>query len=860
MDLRQPTDQRIGSLIDPLGTLALAFADDARLLSIRISGLPTGLLAWRAEGCEGVSTDYQVAVDCLSADALIELKSLLGRPAEVTIRQADGGERAISGLIAEAAQTGADGGFARYRLTLVPGLALLAHRRNSRVFQNLSVPQIVEHILGEHRDRGGPWAAACRWQSHLQQTYPVRSTCVQYRESDQTFIRRLLAEEGIATRYAFSRAALSGDAVPTHTLVLFDDPYEPPACAQPRVRFHRADASEADDTVTDWQAARQLRTASVQLASFDYKPVSTLQGEAWTSGDQGTQGTAVESLLADYAPQTHYYGQGPDDVARYATLRQAALDRHAKSYAGTSRVRALGAGEWFQLVGHPRHDGFRPDDACFLVRELTWRARNNLAAGVPAPLAGLLAGALAGLRGSQQPSEIDYESRVVAVRRDTPVAPDIALHPRPTAPGLQTATVVGPDGEAIHTDELGRIKVQFHWVRPADHPDGGAAFDDRSGAWLRVLTTWAGDGWGQIQLPRIGQEVLIDFLEGDIDRPVIVGSLYNGQHTPPQFSEAGSLPANRALAGIRSQEIGGTGANQLLFDDTSGQVRAQLSSSHAATQLNLGYLTHPRREGEAEPRGEGFELRTDAAGTLRAAKGLYLSADAQPQAGGAQMDRTPALRQLEAAGTQAQDQGQTAARHNAEAATPDDTDWAAEGEPQIVVSAPAGIALATPQAIVLTAGQDLHQTSGRDTQQTTVRRWIHNVGEQISLFVNGVRGVREQTAVKLFAAQGDVSVQAQGGNLELAASRDVTVTSTQERIVVAAKEHITLTSGGAYIKLAGGNIEIVAPGMVKFGAAQYDLSGPGSMEVPLPQFPGEVCRECLLKAMATGSPFIAPNT
>lgn len=840
MDLRD--------LAAALGSLASAFGDDDRLLALHLAGLPSApLIAWRAEGREAVSADYRLSIDCLSPDANIELKSLLGRPAELTIQLADGGERAISGLIAEAAQTGSDGGFARYRLTVVPGLALLAHRRNSRIFQNLTVPQIVERVLGEHRDRGGPWAAACRWQSALRRDYPLRSTCVQYRESDQAFIRRLLAEEGIATRYVFSAADGVGDAVPTHTLVLFDDPYEPPACAQPRVRFHRADATEADDTLTSWQAARGLRTASVRLASFDYKPVSTLLGEADTAGDQGAQGTQVEHLLEDYAPQTHYYGQGTDDLARYAALRQASLDRQAKAYAGESRVRALATGEWFQLVGHPRHDGYRPDDACFLVRELHWHASNNLPDGLAQQLAGLLAIGAASAP-PERPGTIDYRSRIVAVRRDTPVAPDLDPHPRPTAPGLQTATVVGPAGEEIHTDELGRIKVQFHWVRAADHPDSGADFDDRSGAWLRIVTPWAGAGWGQIHLPRIGHEVLVDFVEGDIDRPVVVGSLYNGSHATPHFSGVGSLPANRALAGIRSQEIGGQGANQLLFDDTTGQVRMQLASSHAATQLNLGYLTHPRREGEAEARGEGFELRTDESGALRAAKGLWVSADAQPNASGAQMDRRPALDQLDAARSQAQDQGRTAARHNAEAATPDDTDWAADGTPQLVMSAPAGIALTTPQAMTLAAGQDLHQTSGRDTQQTTVRRWIHNVGEQISLFV---RGVRDKTAVKLFAAQGDIAVQAQAGAIELIASKDVTVTSTEERIVVAAKEQLTLTSGGAYIKLSGGNIEIVAPGNVKFGAAQYDLSGPARMDYPLPKFPS-LCEPCMEKLIREG--------
>ena len=147
--------------------------------------------------------------------------------------------------------------------------------------------------------------------------------------------------------------------------------------------------------------------------------------------------------------------------------------------------------------------------------------------------------------------------------------------------GNRKSNTVGPPGEEIHTDDLGRIKIQFHWAREHDHPDGGAARDDRSSCWIRIATPWAGTNWGHQYLPRIGQEVLVDFLDGDIDRPIIIAGLYNGSHRPPSYSGAGDLPANRTLAGIKSKEYKGNGYNELLFDDSTSKLRAKF-------QLKLG--------------------------------------------------------------------------------------------------------------------------------------------------------------------------------------------------------------------------------------------------------------------------------
>jgi type VI secretion system secreted protein VgrG len=458
--------------------------------------------------------------------------------------------------------------------------------------------------------------------------------------------------------------------------------------------------------------------------------------------------------------------------------------------------------------------------------------------------------------------------------------------------------VVGPEGEEVHTDELGRIKVQFHWQRADEHPGSGANLDDKSSCWLRVAMPSAGAGWGHQFIPRIGQEVLVDFIEGDIDRPVIVGVLYNGSHATPAFSGAGALPANKTLSGIKSKEHQGGQYNELLFDDTPGEVRAKLSSEPGKTQLNQGFLTHPRSNGKAQPRGEGFELRTDQHGAIRAAHGLLLSTEAQSGAGGKQLAREHAQSQLDAALSLSQSLGDTAAAQLADsmetgpdAINPDNgkdgnkdsghlqhhaaalkaweagsntdkdgktassgTSTQAGQQPLLILSAPAGIASLTEQSQTLSAGTNLNLIAQRDANHTTGRRWLHNVGQHISLFV---AGVKDKVALKLIAAKGKVQVQAQSDAMELTADKDVTITSSKERIVVNAKQEILLTSGGGYIRLKGGNIEIHCPGTVSVKGASHNLSGPDQMNPPLPSFPNTVCKPCMAKAFNQANPLVA---
>ncbi|AOX99933.1 type VI secretion system Vgr family protein [Jeongeupia sp. USM3] len=870
-----------------LAAFASAFSQERRLLTLQLGEGRAQLLPQTAIGDEAVSRCFRYGVTCLSPDTGIELKTLLGQPARLGLLDADGGEVVRCGMVTAAESLGSDGGFARYQLTIEPPLALLRHRRTSRVFQDLSVPDIVKMIVAEHQANNPVFARGQRLESALSQAYPSRSYCLQYRESDLDFIQRLLAEEGIAYRFAHQ----DGDE-PQSVFTLFDDAYALPQLAQARVRFHRADATEADDTITGWSSNRRLGPAQASLASFDYKPTRTGEVAGSSGVDQGT-GKSAEVSLEDYDPQTLYYASDSEDLGRYAQLRQQVHDLNKKGFSGEATVRSLEPGQWFTLLDHPAHDFDAPEDREFTVTGLRFTANNNL----PDELTRLLPSLQSPKRsGCTEPAPFDVQFD--AQRRGIPLTPDYAPHSKPTSRGVQTATVVGPVQGAsadssqteVHTDELGRIKVQFHWQRTQEHPEYGASLDDKSSCWLRVAMPSAGAGWGHQFIPRVGQEVLVDFLEGDIDRPLVTGVVYNGSHPVPAFSGAGSLPANKTLSGIKTKEHGGGQYGELLFDDTQGEVRTKLSSEHGKTQLNQGFLIHPRSDGKGTPRGEGFELRTDRHGAIRAGQGLLITSEAANGAGGNQLDRSQAQSQLDAAFELASSLGDVAThqladtvetgpetiKDNAKAAKTQQghlhhlkealkswangTNTSKDGkgdqpgqQPLIVVSAPAGLAQTTPQSQAIAAGSNLDLIAQRDTQQTSGRRWLHNVGEHISLFV---AGMKDQIALKLIAAKGKVQVQAQSDSIDINAAKDIQQTANQN-VNWNAKQEILLTSGGAYIRIKGGNIEIHAPGKIDVKGASHSLEGPASMNPPLPQFPNSVCKTCMQNAFNEGNPLVS---
>ena len=276
--------------------------------------------------------------------------------------------------------------------------------------------------------------------------------------------------------------------------------------------------------------------------------------------------------------------------------------------------------------------------------------------------------------------------------------------------------------------------------------------DDKSSCWLRVAMPSAGTGWGHQFIPRIGQEVLVDFIEGDIDRPVITGVLYNGDHATPDFSGAGALPANKTLSGIKSKEHQGGQYNELLFDDTPGEVRAKLSSEPGKTQLNQGFLTHPRKDGKAEPRGEGFNCGRIWL-VLSVQLGVLLSAHGRTGGSGHHLDREELIGQLETAlsiakalaeqaeaneaeGTDTQAQQQLAEHvKHWEAGSNTQKEGSGGGKPILALTAPAGIAMATEANISMASGSSHDLVASKDSNYSVGQKLRVRVGQSLSIFV-----------------------------------------------------------------------------------------------------------------------------
>lgn len=466
----------------------------------------------RVSGREGVSEPFvvDVAFEPRSGEPLA-LGDLLGAEAQLTIRRSDGPERFVHGFAAAAELAEVRAGRPAYRVRIVPRLALLAHRRRSRVFQRRSVPEIVKGVLGD----GG---VALR--DALQGSYPARELCVQYRESDLELVSRLLEEEGIC--YFFEHA----DGA--HTLVLADAPGAFVEIADPAVPYRRPEGEHDEhdeEHVRALARSDRIRTGKATLRDFDFvRPALDLTASASAKKPEGER---FEWALG-YAD--------PSALKRLATARLEETRVAAATLEGESTCVRLFAGSVFEVTEHP--------DASFdgklQVLRVELHATQKEAAGAEGAVAQ------------------GFRNRFFATPAGTAYRP-LRRTPRPSIAGSQTAFVVGPSGEEVHPDSHGRIKVRFHWDREGPKDDGASCF-------VRVVQTWAGPGFGASFLPRVGQEVIVRFLDGDPDRPLVVGALYNGANPTPI-----DLPGTKTQATLRSDSSpGGGGSNELRFEDATG--------------------------------------------------------------------------------------------------------------------------------------------------------------------------------------------------------------------------------------------------------------------------------------------------
>ena len=800
------------------------------------------------DGQETLCGGIEYRLYCVSTQADLNLKDFIALPAELQFVTDRGKLRSVCGIVAESSSGRSDGGLATYQLVVRDALALMEQRVNTRVFRNMSEVDISAALLREWRDLNPILARSFHFDtSGIRETYVPREFTMQCNESDTAFLRRLWKRRGIAWFIRSAQASESdGLATPAHTLVLFDAPLKLAQNSAGAIRFHRDAGTEARDAVFNWSAARSLKAGSMTRQSWDHRRGRMMIAQAPTNMRQGDAGTEFAFSLDDHRIEAPHIGDDDEDYRSLGDLRMQRHEFEAKCFYAESGVRDLCVGEWFRLEGHPDIDTHPHHEREFVVTELSIVAENNLPKDIDELAQRLFAAsawppeaAHAALERANGERDVKYSNRFACVRRGIPIVP--AYDPRVDLPPvrLQSALVVGPPGEEVHCDELGRIKLRFPGTREPDHPGGaGASNTDRDSAWVRVASHWASKHWGSISLPRVGDEVLVDFLGGDPDKPIVVGSVYGGVAPPPAFSHAGDLPGNRFIAGIKSKEVQGMRYNQLRLDDTPGQISAQLASEHGHSQLNLGWLTHPRSKGEGQDRGEGAELRSDQSVVLRAAKLMLLTTQAMLGATGKQLEREPLQTLLEGSQALLKELGEFAEQHQAmpvdlvphQQLAEDLNNAEKAGAPLIAHYAEGGYISATPKSSVSYSGRQQNIVARQHIQAVAGQRVSIHAGKGMTLFAH-------QEGMKHIARAGRLDIQAQQDSIGIAAKQDMKLSASEGDIVIAAKKSITLACGGAYLKIADGKIELGCGGEFTVKAGMHKWDGPARQEAELPFFP-----------------------
>ncbi|APW40718.1 type VI secretion protein ImpA [Rhodoferax koreense] len=754
------------------------------------------------------------------------------------------GTREINALVADAAFWGEEGRFSQYRLTLRPWLHLATLNTDCRIFQNQTVVELLDTLLADY-----PFPVDKR----LIDTYPVRDYQTQFNESDFAFFSRLCEEWGINYFFEHDNGR--------HRLVLIDNMgahLKNPSTAYQAVDYHPPGWKTDAEYIHSFLPQHRLTSGRYSTRDYDYtRPRADLSASRKDPRPTG-QNDAEVYQWHDGVAGSHYAqpkagtaeANDPQAEARqFALLRMQALRSHGARAQGSGNLRGMVPGCSFTLQNHPRQQAngdYLVLDTRFLIEDVGQASQVKDAAA---------------LRKQAWRVEVDFTAHPMAET----LRPALT-QPKPANPGLQTALVVGPEGENIWTDALGRIKVQFPWDREGQK-------NQHSSCWVRVSSPWAGNKLGSIQLPRIGQEVLIAFIGNDPDLPVCTGRVHNQNNLPPW-----ALPGQAALSGWRSRELnpgGGNsaagGSNHVLTDDTAGQQQVQLKSDHRHSQLSLGFITRIEdNAGRKDARGEGYELATEAHGALRAGEGMLITTEGRERARAHVKDMDETLHRLTRARDQHEALASLAQQHKAQDGEDDQAAVAkdlktqndslkgtgsvdaAEGRfpeieaPHLVLASAAGIGATANGAVHVAAGAHVVTTSGGHTSISSGKSLLASALDAIRLFAY-------KAGIRIFAAQGPVQVQAQDDLIELVAKKAVELISTTDWIKLKAKQGIELDADGSTLTIDGKGFGFHTLAAHHVWAGDHQTFGPKSVQRPLPQLPTSVCIRCMLKAAKAAS-------
>ena len=749
-------------------------------LKIRGQQSPVDVLTF--EGREQLSTPFRYDIQFTSTDKAITPELVLmqdgafsltappvqGMPVQAPLRT-------LYGVITGFKHLSSSQDEARYEVRLEPRMALLTRSRQNAIYQNLTVPQIVEKILRErHQMRGQDFVF------NLKSEYPAREQVMQYGEDDLTFVSRLLSEVGIWFRFA------TDARLKIEVIEFYDDQSGYERGLTLPLRHPSGLHDGATEAVWGLNTAYRVVEKSVSTRDYNYRTATaemmTEQHDA-TGGDNTTYGEA-------YHYADNFLQKGDNEAAEsgafYARIRHERYLNEQAILKGLSTSSLLMPGLEIRVQG---------DDAPAVFR------KGVLITGVTASAA----------------RDRSYELTFTAIPYSERYGYRPALIPRPVMAGTLPARVTSTVKNDIyaHIDKDGRYRVNLDFDRDTWKPG-------YESLWVRQSRPYAGDTYG-LHLPLLaGTEVSIAFEEGNPDRPYIAGVKHDSAHTD-----------HVTIQNYKRNVLRTPANNKIRLDDERGKEHIKVSTEYGGkSQLNLGHLVDAGKQ----QRGEGFELRTDLWGAVRAKKGIFISADAQDKAQGQVREMAPAMAILDGAQSQMQSLSTDAQTTNA-----DPADLSSQiallqqsvkdlTQAVILLSAPKGVAIASGEHLQLAASKNVIANAGNNADIGVVKNMFIGVGQALSVFVR-------KAGIKLFANKGAVSVQAQNDLMELLAQKSIEITSTEDEIKITAKKKITLNGGGSYIRLDACGIEAGTPGEYNVKAGYYGRKPKAKLTPELMAFP-----------------------
>lgn len=749
---------------------------------LKIRGLQSPVDVLTFEGREQLSTPFRYDIQFTSSDKAIAPESVLmqdgafsltappvqGMPVQTALRT-------LHGVITGFKHLSSSQDEARYEVRLEPRMALLTRSRQNAIYQNQTVPQIVEKILRErHQMRGQDFVF------NLKSEYPAREQVMQYGEDDLTFVSRLLSEVGIWFRFA------TDARLKIEVIEFYDDQsgYERGLTLPLR---HPSGLFDGEtEAVWGLNTAYSVVEKSVTTRDYNYREataeMTTGQHDA-TGGDKTTYGEA-------YHYADNFLQKGDKEVAEsgafYARIRHERYLNEQAILKGQSTSSLLMPGLEIRVQG---------DDAPAVFR------KGVLITGVTASAA----------------RDRSYELTFTAIPYSERYGYRPAFIPRPVMAGTLPARVTSTVKNDIyaHIDKDGRYRVNLDFDRDTWKPG-------YESLWVRQSRPYAGDTYG-LHLPLLaGTEVSIAFEEGNPDRPYIAGVKHDSAHTD-----------HVTIQNYKRNVLRTPANNKIRLDDERGKEHIKVSTEYGGkSQLNLGHLVDAGKQ----QRGEGFELRTDMWGAVRAKKGIFISADTQDKAQGQVREMAPAMAILDGAQSQMKSLSTDAQTANA-----DPADLSSQiallqqsvkdlTQAAILLSAPKGVAIASGEHLQLAASKNLIANAGNHADIGVVKNMFIGVGQALSVFVR-------KAGIKLFANKGAISVQAQNDLMELLAQKSIVITSTEDEIKITAKKKITLNGGGSYIRLDACRIEAGTPGEYNVKAGYYGRKPKAKLTPELMAFP-----------------------